>query len=109
MAEREMWLNLGQAADQLGMCRSWLQLNSSETGERNKVRCIRTPGGHRRFHVDEIALWRQLMGMDGRPEAVEEAFEPPPDEEPEPVPTVRQSSIEDYLLDPFQTPVGSGR
>ena len=105
MSERENWLNLGQAADRLGMCRSWLQLNSydpsTDIPSPRKVRCIRTPGGHRRFHVDEIRHWRMLMGMDGR------QGQDPPDLDGEPSPsgsieTLRQASIEDYLLNPFQ-------
>jgi hypothetical protein len=103
VSERENWLNLGQAADRLGMCKSWLQLNSydpSTDANPKKVRCIRTPGGHRRFHVDEIRHWRMVMGMDGR-----QGQEPPDLEDSSPLGsmgTPRQASIEDYLLDPFQ-------
>src|SRR3954447_17752752 len=76
------WLTVGEACRALGMSRTTL-LAAEEAG---RIAASRTPGGHRRYHGDELA---RFLGRPPDP-APEPAVAPvAPDAGPQLAPTVR--------------------
>lgn len=58
MAREKQWLSLGDAASILGVHKSTLRL----WADAGRVRCFRTPGGHRRFLKEDIYALRTRGG-----------------------------------------------
>jgi excisionase family DNA binding protein len=56
------WLTLGQAARYLGVAQSTIRAWSDQ----GRVRAFYTPGGHRRFRVDDLAAFIDGSGPGGR-------------------------------------------
>jgi excisionase family DNA binding protein len=76
------WLTVGEACRALGMSRTTL-LAAEEAG---RIAASRTPGGHRRYHVDELA---RVLGRAPDPSPEPAVAPVAPDAGPQLAPTVR--------------------